>query len=322
MITVYLPRESTIERVEVAAGQPVPTDAVWIDLLSPSADEKDRVNRALGMELPTREEQMEIEPSSRLYQEGDHVYMTATVFTQADTPNPSSDVITFVLTRRQLVTLRSVDPRPIATFGGKLQRQPALLATGDDALIGLLEAFVDRIADILEKLSIELDALSRQIFGETDGRPRQDLQAILRSLGRTDDLASTARESLHSLARLSSFLGTALQNVTRKDLKQRLKTLGRDIASLGEHAGFEARKVGFLLDATLGMINIAQNGIIKIFSVAAVVFLPPTLVASIYGMNFRHMPELEWIFGYPWAIGLMALSAVLPYLWFKRKGWL
>ena len=107
-----------------------------------------------------------------------------------------------------------------------------------------------------------------------------------------------------------------------KDLKQRLKTLGRDVASLGEHAGFEARKVGFLLDATLGMINIAQNGIIKIFSVAAVVFLPPTLVASIYGMNFRHMPELEWIFGYPWAIGLMALSAVLPYLWFKRKGWL
>jgi magnesium transporter len=322
MITVYLPREQSIERTELPAGEPVPPEAVWIDLLSPTPEEKARVNEALGIELPTREEQMEIEPSSRLYQEGDTVYMTATVFTQADTPNPSSDVITFVLNRKQLVTLRSVDPRPITQFGSKLQRQPALCSTGDDALIGLVEAFVDRIADILEKLSIELDALSRQIFGDTSEKPRRDLQGILRALGRTDDLASTARESLHSLARLLSFLTQALQTVARKEMKQRLKTVGRDIASLGEHAAFEARKVSFLLDATLGMINVEQNGIIKIFSVAAVVFLPPTLVASIYGMNFSFMPELQWLLGYPMAIGLMVLSAVLPYLWFKRKGWL
>ncbi len=328
MIYAFVPRDGQVERVEVQADAAVPMDALWVDLFMPTNEEAARVNRALGVDLPTREEQVEIEPSSRLYQEGDAIYMTATVFAHADTPNPTSGVVTFILSRGHLITLRTVDPRPVVTFSSRVQRQPTLCGSAEDALLGLLEAFVDRIADILEKLSIDLDALSRAIFDE---RPytakrrtgeRRDLQAILRSLGRADDLASTARESLHSLSRLERFFGQAIQTILRKEHKIRLNSLSRDVASLVEHAGFEARKVNFLLDATLGMVNIEQNRIIKIFSVVAVVFLPPTLIASIYGMNFHLMPELDEPWGYPLALVLMVISAVGPYLYFKQKGWM
>jgi magnesium transporter len=173
--------------------------------------------------------------------------------------------------------------------------------------------------------------VSRQIFsvGEPSAvrKDENHLQMALKALGRNDDLVSTTRESLLSLSRLLRFFGTMLDandkldKKTARDLKARLKIIVRDIASLNEHASFESHKVSFLLDATLGQINIEQNRIIKLFSVAAVVFLPPTLVASVYGMNFHAMPELGWSLGYPWALGLMVLSAVLPYWYFKRKGW-
>jgi magnesium transporter len=207
----------------------------------------------------------------------------------------------------------------------------ATCSSAEDALLGLIEAFVDRIADILEKAGIDLDSVSRQIFAvgaKTVARQDEnDLQTSLKALGRNDDLVSTTRESLLSLSRLLRFFGTMLDASDRldkkvaRDIKARLKIIARDIASLNEHAAFESHKINFLLDATLGMINIEQNRIIKLFSVAAVVFLPPTLVASVYGMNFHDMPELGWHFGYPWALLLMALSAVLPYVYFKRKGW-
>ncbi len=328
MILVFVPQNGVVTRIEIPPGADIPANAVWVDLLSPSNEEAAAVNRAFGLELPTREEQVEIEPSSRLYQEGDAIYMTATVFTQADTPNPTSDVITFIVTKRVFVTLRSVEPRPIVNFMARVQRIPGLCGVPEDALIGLVETFVDRIADILERLGVDLDGLSRLIF---DDRPstarrrsgqRRDLQAILRSLGRADDLVSTARESLHSLARMQRYAGPAADATLRKDHKLRLKTLSRDILSLGEQAAFESHKVNFLLDATLGMINIEQNRIIKLFSVVAVVFLPPTLIASIYGMNFQYMPELEWPLGYPLAVVLVLISAVAPYFYFKRKGWM
>ena len=148
---------------------------------------------------------------------------------------------------------------------------------------------------------------------------------MLKSLARDEDLTSTSRESLLGILRVARFFAATGEGPSKKetkDHKQRLKTLVRDIALLNEHVSFELTKINFLLDATLGMINIEQNRIIKLFSVAAVVFLPPTLVASIYGMNFRNMPELDWVFGYPMAIGMMILSAILPYLYFKHRRWL
>ena len=326
MITVYEPAGTLLIRRTVVPGDPFPESAVWIDILAPSPDERRYVDAHLALELPVREEMQEIESSSRLYTEGGAAYMTATIITHADDPNPNADVITFVLSRSRVVTLRYVDPKPIAAFVGRAAKKPDLVASGEQATVGLLESFVDRIADILEKLGLELDAVSREIFDEARDHPRRrkdnDLRSVLRRLGRADDLASTARESLLSITRVVRYLATACDAADRKDLRGRLKDLRSDVTSLSEHAAFEANKVQFLLDATLGMINIEQNAIIKIFSVAAVVFLPPTLVASIYGMNFRHLPELEWPAGYPVALVLMVVSAIVPYLYFKRKGWL
>ena len=326
MLYAFLRRQSLIERRERLAGQDLPAGALWYDLFEPTVEERALVEAALGIALPTRDEMREIEPSSRLYVEGDAIYLTATILNRADDPNPSADPITFVLARQTLVTLRHVDPRPVASYAARIARQPGACAGAEDALVGLLEAFVDRFADILEKVSLDLDHTSRAIFDTGSGRPggERDLQAVLKTLARNDDLASTARESLLSVSRVVSFLGAVIDGWPKKeakDLKARLKTISRDIVSLAEHAGFETNKVNFLLNATLGMINIEQNRIIKLFSVAAVVFLPQTLVASIYGMNFRHMPELDWPYGYPMAICVMILSAVVPYLFFKAKGW-
>ncbi len=325
MIYAYVARNGAVEQVTVAPDAPIP-GALWLDLDSPTEEERRRVDAALGLALPTRDEMKEIEPSSRLYVENGVYYMTATIIAHADDPNPTANPISFILTGHTLVTLRHSDPRPFITYGMRLVKQTATCASGEEGLIGLLETIVDRIADILEKVSVELDATSRQIFAErTGGGERKDLQAVLKNLARDEDLTSTARDSLLGLMRVARFFASTGEGPSKKetkDHKQRLKTLARDIAILNEHVTFELTKINFLLDATLGVINIEQNRIIKLFSVAAVVFLPPTLVASIYGMNFDVMPELKWVFGYPFAIALMILSAILPYLYFKRRGWL
>ena len=330
MIHAYVPRNGSVERLELASGERVPDSAMWVDVFEPSPEERQRLEAALGVQLPTREEMQEIEPSSRLYSEGDVHYLTSTILAHTDTPFPMAEPITFVLSRRGLLlTLRYHEPRPIRTYSQRLMRNPGSCNSGQEVFIGLLEAIVDRLADVLEKVALDLDAQARVIF-KTDAAPgERDMQAVIGALGRDEDLATSARESLLGLNRVLRFFTTILESLppevqSRKDMKDqkaRIKTLVRDMTSIGEHAAFELHKVSFLLDATLGTINIEQNRIIKLFSVAAVVFLPPTLVASIYGMNFRHMPELDWVAGYPMAIVLMLLSAALPYLYFKRKGW-
>jgi magnesium transporter len=233
--------------------------------------------------------------------------------------------VTFVLANARLVTVRYHDPRAFQSFPAQAQRADLGCSDGEGVLIALLEAVVDRLADILERIAADVDGLSRTVFQNEGARPQKarDFQEVLRGLGRKGDLNSKVRDSLMTLDRLTGFLANV--QVLRRAEKQgraKLKTLGRDIASLNDHSGFLAQKITFLLDATLGLIGIEQNAIIKIFSVAAVVFLPPTLVASIYGMNFDHMPELDWLLGYPAALALMVVSAVLPYLFFKRRGWL
>jgi len=263
-----------------------------------------------------------IEPSSRLYAENGALYMTATILARADEANPTADAFTFVLAHRTLVTVRYHDPRPVGTFGTRIVRQPSTCATAEEALIGLVETFVDRIADVIEKVGLDLDAISRTIFGAAAAE--RDMHDVLRRLGRIEDLCSTARESLLGLGRLARFFDASMEAETKKqtkELKARLKTLNRDIASLMEHADFDGRKVGFLLGAALGLSNNEQNRIIKLFSVVSVVLMPPTLVGTIYGMNFRNMPELDWPWGYPLALAAMLASAILPYLYFKKRGW-
>ncbi len=298
----------------------------WIDLLEPTAEEEADIKRLVGVELPTHEEMQEIEISSRLYSEhGDH-FMTATVPAYREGGDPLFGPITFVLAGNKLITVRYHDPRAFKAFPVRAAKGDLGCTDGASILIALLEAIVDRLADLLERISHNVIQLSQDIFHSQEKKAsKRDVtfQAILRRIGRKEDLISDMQESLHSLQRLTGYLGNlSVQRGMEKGMRERLKTLGRDIASLVDHTSALSQKINFLLDATLGMISIEQNAIIKIFSVAAVVFLPPTLVASIYGMNFEHMPELRFLFGYPMALLVMIASAILPYLYFKRRGWL
>ena len=298
---------------------------VWLDLLSPTAEEAAGLEAKLGVDLPTREEMEEIEVSSRLYYEDGAAFMTATLPAQADRDNPLMAPVTFVLTADRLVTIRYHEPRAFQTFPMRAEKVAMGCTNGDVVLVALLEAIVDRIADILERAGRDIDGISHDVFQhkEITRTTSRDFQAVLEAIGRKGDLISNIRDSLVTLERLIGFLGQATtQRKTDKDIRSRVKTLARDARSLADHASFLSQKITFLLDASLGMINIEQNAIIKIFSVAAVAFLPPTLIASVYGMNFHVMPELDWPWGYPFAILLMVVSAALPLWYFWRRGWL
>lgn len=328
MITVFAQQNGMLLKSEMTADARLPPDAVWIDLLEPTAEEERMVDVAVNVDAPTREEMQEIELSSRIYREGEANYLTVLCLYKADTPDPETTAITFIRSGNMLVTKRFAEPQAIRSFMSRAQRQTGLGSSADAVMLGIFDAIIDRSADILERTGSELDALSKTIFSaNASTSPKHSfevsLEEVLRRLGRVEDFSSLIRDSLQSMSRALTFLGQFMQeNKGSKDVRQRIKTLQRDVVSLSEHTAFLAHKGNFLLDATLGLINIEQTKIIKIFSVAATVFLPPTLIASIYGMNFQHMPELEWIMGYPWALLLMILSAALPYWWFRSKRWL
>ncbi|MER8502063.1 magnesium/cobalt transporter CorA [Mesorhizobium sp. M0074] len=299
---------------------------VWVDLFNPTKEEETSIETWLGVAVPTREEMEEIEISSRLYVEDGAYFMTAILPAQTEVNDPLMSPVTFVLAGSRLITVRYHEPKAFKTFPLRAEKVATGCTSGDTILIGLLEAIVDRLADILERAGRDVEAISRDIFEARStkvSKRNRDFQELLKGIGRKEDLASSIRDSLISLQRLAGFLAHAsTQSRMSKDTRARIKTLSRDVLSLADHATFLSQKISFLLDATLGMISIEQNAIIKIFSVAAVIFLPPTLVASIYGMNFDIIPELKWHFGYPFAIGMMVLSAILPFWYFRRRGWL
>jgi magnesium transporter len=325
MLTVY----DATDGVLVPAGDPqaISNGSVWIDLLNPTKEEDLQVEKALGIAIPTREEMAEIEASSRLYQEGGAHYMTAVVLFQPDAPNEPliTTPVTFILAGSRLVTVRYAEPRGIAIFLSRVQKGDAPCMSGAAILVGLLEAIIDREADRVERTQAEVDTLSQSIFGVKGGDRTRALRfdVSIRAIGREGELTSRSRESLLTLGRLLTYLGHVMtERGDDKPLRARVKTAQRDVHSLADHIGYLSAKITFLLDATLGMINNEQNSIIKIFSVLAVALMPPTLVGTIYGMNFQHMPELSWTFGYPMALCLMVVSAVIPWLYFKHKGWL
>lgn len=302
-----------------------PAKAIWYDLLSPSPEELSALSDLLGIDLPSRAEMQEIELSARLYVEDGATFMTANVLSAVDTPDPIIAPLTFVLTDTAVVTLRYHDPKAIATFTQRAARTAMDCNTPERLLVSLLDAMVERLADVLEREGATLDRIARDIFRKDATAPRGgvNLAAVLGEIGQRGELNSKLQESLVTFDRIAAFLSQlSLGRSLPKTVRARVKSLSRDVKSLTDHAGLQAGKITFLLDATLGLVSIQQNGIIKIFSVAAVVFLPPTMIASIYGMNFDVMPELAWPFGYPFALGLMVLSAVLPYFYFKRRGWL
>ena len=323
MLSVYIPHGTTLERRIVESGA-LPDEAVWIDLVSPTTPEDKLVEELLGVAVPTREEMQEIEVSSRLYVENGARYMTATLMCQSDTASPKTTPVTFILSGHRLVTVRYDDPRPFAIVEHRLSRNCPAKINGEMVLVDLLDAVIDRSADILERIGSEVDQISRTIFEPDDDRvDTSEYNDILKGLGRKGDLTSKVRESQVSIGRLVLFLANEAETMRwPKDARAQVNSMQRDVVSLSDHSTYLTNKITFLLDALLGSVTIQQNNVIKLFSVAAVVFMPPTLVASIYGMNFRHMPELDWYFGYPLALALMVAAAVGPYFFFKWKKWL
>jgi magnesium transporter len=326
MIWVYVPRGTTLDRKAVEPSGTVPEDAVWIDLISPRPNEDKLVERRVGIAIPTREEMQEIEVSSRLYVENGARYMTATLMCQSDTDTPRTTAVTFILASHRLVTVRYDEPKPFQIVGNRLGRTCPDKIHGEHILVDLLDAVVDRAADILERIGVEVDQVSHDIF-EPDtagaGNSTKVYKSILSAIGRKGDLTSKVRESLVSIGRLLLFLSNEAEGMRwAKDTRTLLVSMQRDVQSLSDHATYLTNKITFLLDAIMGVVTVEQNNIIKLFSVAAVVLMPPTLIASIYGMNFRHMPELEWTYAYPAALLAMLVAAVLPYLFFKWKQWL
>jgi len=309
---------------DVTAAAVLPRETLWIDLLEPTVEEELKVERDLGIDVPTREEMREIETSNRLYEEGDALYMTATVVTKLDTDRPTSDQITFILTPDRLITNRYVDPLPFRRYVAYAEKHSAQCNTAPAILAGLLESIVNRIADVLERIGTDMDTLSNEVFASngTGLHRSRDFRLVLERVGRNGDLVSKARETLASLGRLVVFLQQTNHPQIQNDARNRLRTLGRDIAQMSDHATFIGNKVQFMLDATLGMINIDQNNILKIFSVVTLIMLPPSVIGGIFGMNFAVIPFSQHPFGFELAIGLMVLSAVTPFVMFKRRGWL
>ncbi len=326
MLNAYVANGSHLERHVVPPDGEVPQNAIWFDLVNPAPGEDKLIERRLGIAVPTREEMQEIEVSSRLYVEHHARYMTATLMCNSDTAAPKTTPVTFILSGHKLVTVRYDDPRPFMIVDHRLGRSCSASANGETILMELLDAVIDREADLLERIGLEIDAVSREIFdhrGDEGPQKSRTYQSMLKSIGSKGDLTSKVRESLVSVGRLLLFLANEAEGMRwPKDVRLQLVSMQRDVQSLSDHATYLSNKITFLLDALLGVVTLEQNNVIKIFSIAAVVLLPPTLVATVYGMNFKNMPELDWKYGYPLALGMMVVAAIVPYIIFKWKKWL
>ena len=304
----------------------LPDAAIWVDLLNPTKEEELLAEKFIGTNIPTREELLEIEPSSRLYQTRNAAFMTMSVLHGIGDGHPGSDPIGFILTATHLVSVRYIDPKPFVIFAEHVYGDPDLAADAQTVFVRLLDAIVDRLADEFESAGEEVETISRQIFQQHTHRghrsPEMRLEALLMRIGKAQQLLAKLRETAVSTTRLLTFLASIETIHDNRVNRRHVDSLIADANALADHSNFVGDNLTFLLDASLGLISLEQNQVMKIFSVFAVVFMPPTLIAGIYGMNFDYMPELKWLFGYPFALGLILLSAILP-LWFaRRRGWL
>jgi magnesium transporter len=307
----------------------LPPDIIWLDLINPSPEEVAFVERVTRLHMPSFEDLSEIEASSRLYVENGALFLSAPLVHRGDAERPEPTPVGFVLTRDWLVTVRFKPLVAFATFIEAMGRPDSPHATGAAVFAGLTGAVVDRLADVLETIAADLDALSHRLFRVTQGpgrahrpaREQADLRHALQRVGRGGDLASQIRDALLGIARIVPFVAVHGADWMAEEVKTELETVRHDVASLSDYDAHLLNKVQLLLDATLGLINIEQNNIIKVLTIVSVVGVPPTLVASLYGMNFKTMPELDWAWGYPYGLTLIFLSAILPIVWFKLRGW-
>jgi len=325
VLNVYCLTPLGLKRLEREAGAPLPEEAVWLDLLEPTVEEERLVEARLGIDIPTREEMGEIESSNRLYEEDGALYLTVTIVTKLDTDLPQNGQVTFILKDTRLVTNRYVDPLPFRRLASQIERHPQGQTSAQTVFVSLLESIVNRIADVIERVGTDIDGVTAEIFNQRrrpkDSPSQRDYRKLLERTGQSGELIAKARESLASLSRLLAFVQQSTIPMTQ-DVRTRLRTLSKDVVAMSDHASFLGNNLTFVLDATLGLINIDQNNILKIFSMVTVFLLPPSVIGAIFGMNFEVIPTAHQSWGFAAALVLMLLSSVIPWLYFKHRGWL
>jgi magnesium transporter len=323
---VLLILRKSIGFVRPGASEVLPPDAVWIDLLNPTAEESAVVESQKKVRIPSIEALREIESSSRLAVDHDVVYLSIPAVAQGDTADAHLSPTGFILTGDFLVTVRFA---PLTTFDAVVEkvRQDKALQNAPAIFAALLEATVDRGAEVLERLGAEIDKVSKSVFRGDPTRPRQFvrsnnmLRRALTAVGTTGDRLALARDALLGVGRVAPFVLSLQAKWITPAIQAKLEAVNKDILSLNEYEDKLSNKIQFLLDAILGFISIQQNDIFKVLTIVTVVGIPPMLVAGIYGMNFKYMPELDWVAGYPFGLALIVLSAVIPIAWFKWRGW-
>lgn len=319
MIIAYCPSVGGLERIELSDGAPLPATAIWVDLVSPTPEERAQAERLMGAGIPNRDEMTSIETSERFYLEPGAVVMTAQLPAVARTLDPVRSSVTFVLNAKRLVTVRYGEPKSLTLLARKVQSDPSIAHLGPAVMFALIDIIVDRCADEMESASSSYDELALKVFGDgLNTRKTASYQIAIKELGRIGLRVAKMHDVCAGLARLFLYMSTHAKRIgLSEDQISDCKMYGRDIHSIKEHGDALDNKLTFLLDATVGLVSMEQNQIAKIFTVLGLIFLPPTLIASIYGMNFVNMPELQWQMGFLFAIGLMVISVGVTFFLFR-----
>ncbi|MGH6871857.1 MAG: magnesium transporter CorA family protein [Rhizomicrobium sp.] len=299
--------------------------AVWVDLFNPTETEVKAAADELGISIPSRDDLEEIESSSRLQSDDGRVMVSLPIMAHPEDDGPTP--LGFILTPAYLVTIRFSRMRTFESAAKLLQHQKETCSSAEIFAL-LAEAMVDFSADMLERTSADLNAVSRQVFrryGNTRqhniARSNKRMRETLVSVGGSGEALSQIRDSILGLQRVVPFAADKGKDWIGEKIQARLKVVVQDLQSLSDFEVHLSNKVQFLLDAVLGFINIEQNDIFKVLTIASVVGIPPTFFASMYGMNFHNMPEYSWAWGYQWGLLLIVLSTIIPVVWFKWRGW-
>ncbi|KJG10998.1 magnesium transporter CorA [Photobacterium kishitanii] len=316
MLNAFTLNDFRLQRLDLEAQDPI-SSALWVDLIEPNEEERERVQKDLGQGLATRPELEDIEASARFFEDEDGLHIHSFFYYEDMENYVSNATVAFTIRNGRLFTLRERELPAFRLYRMRARTQRLQQGNAYELLLDLFETKIEQLADVIEDIYSELESIGKVILG---GKPGEHFDKALSNLAEQEDAGWKIRLCLMDTQRALSFL-VRKARLPESELEQAREVL-RDIDSLLPHNESLFQKVNFLMDAAMGFINIEQNRIIKIFSVVSVVFLPPTLVASSYGMNFKFMPELHWELGYPYALGLMVLAGFAPYLYFKRKGWL
>jgi|tagenome__1003787_1003787.scaffolds.fasta_scaffold20669027_1 magnesium transporter len=327
MLNVFLCSDGQLRRPSGAISADGLRNAVWIDLVSATPDLVAQVEQATGLQVPSEANINEIETSSRLAMRDGVLYLSMPlVSVSGDRPRNAS--VGFILSPERLITVRFAASRTFDAYAMQPPRGQDHQAASAHIFVGLMEAIVDRQADVLEQVRNDLDTISHAIFAmgttQVSGRKNEDatLRRILGELGRIGDMISHIRDTQVGAARIVPYVQAMTKAWLPKELSPRLKTLRQDIVSVSDFDTYLNEKLQFLLDATLGFINIAQNNVMKVMAIASVVGIPPVLIAGIYGMNFKSIPELDWAYGYAWGWGLIIITTLIPLAVFRWRKWI